>query len=148
MSYAVREREGEGWLLFASVVLITGGVMRIFDALWAFDKDDELAGDLQVLLFDDDLAAYGWLWLAVGILLIAAGFGVLSRAQWARWFGIFMAAIAAIASMLWIYAFPIWSLVGIVISFSVIYALATYGGRADAAVGSDADAGRGVHGVA
>jgi hypothetical protein len=148
MSYAVREREGEGWLLFASIVLITGGVMRIFDALWAFDKDDELAGDLQVLLFEDDLAAYGWVWLAVGILLIAAGFGVLSRSAWARWFGIFVAAIGAITSMLWIYAFPIWSLVGIVISFSVIYALAAYGGRPIDAVESDPGAGRGVHGVA
>jgi hypothetical protein len=129
MSYAVREREGEGWLLFASVVMITGGIMRVLDALWAFDKDDEINENLQVILWDDDLQAYGWLWLVVGVLLIVAGIGVMSRSQWARWFGIGMASIAAISSFLWIYAFPIWSLVGTVIAFLVIYGLATYGGR-------------------
>jgi hypothetical protein len=129
MSYATQERRGAGWLVFASVVLITGGIMRVIDALWAFDKDDEIGENLQVLLFDDNLAAYGWLWLAVGILLIAAGFGVLSGSEWSRWFGIAMASFSAIASMLWIYEFPIWSLVGVVISIMVIYGLVTYGGR-------------------
>jgi hypothetical protein len=127
MSYAVRPREGEGWLLFAAIVLMTAGVMRIFDAFWAFDKDDELTTNLQVLLFDDSLDAYGWIWLVVGALLVVAGFGVLSGSQTARWFGIFMAAISAISAFLWIYAFPIWSLVGVLISIGVIYALAAYG---------------------
>jgi len=129
MSYAVQERRGEGWLLFSSVVLITAGIMRVIDAFWAFDKDDEIGENLQVLLWEDNLAAYGWLWLIVGVLLIAAGFGVLSGSEWARWFGIGMAAIAAISSFLWIYAFPIWSLVGSLVAFLVIYGLATYGGR-------------------
>ena len=39
MSYAQRERPGTGWLLFSSIVLITAGIMRIFGAFWAFDKD-------------------------------------------------------------------------------------------------------------
>ena len=137
MSYAVRPREGEGWLLFAAIVLMTAGVMRIFDALWAFDKDDELTTNLQVLLFDDSLDTYGWIWLVVGALLVLAGFGVLSGSEMARWFGIFMAAISAISAFLWIYAFPIWSLVGVLISIGVIYALATYGG---VTVGDDVEA--------
>lgn len=134
MSYAVRPRQGAGWLLFASVILMMAGVMRIIDALWAFDKDDEIGENLQVILFDDDLASYGWMWLIIGILLLVAGFGVLSGSGLARWFGIFMAAIAAISSMLWIYEFPIWSLVSTAIAVMVIYALAAFGGRDDADV--------------
>jgi len=130
MSYAQRTRPGTGWLLFSSIVLITVGIMRIFDALWAFDKDDELSGRLQVVLFDDNLAAYGWLWLIVGVLLIAAGVGVMNGSEWARWFGIVVAAFGAITSFLWIYQFPTWSLVGTVISLLVIYGLAAYGGEA------------------
>jgi len=129
MSYVERERRGEGWLLFSAVVLITGGVMRVIDALWAFDKDDEVGERLQVLLWEDNLAAYGWLWLIVGVLLIVAGFGVMTGSQVARWFGIVMASLAAISAMLWIYAFPIWSLLGVLIAVMVIYALTTYGGR-------------------
>jgi len=130
MSYPVQERRGEGWLLFSAVVMITGGIMRVLDALWAFDKDDEISEPLQVLVWDDNLAAYGWLWLIVGVLLIVAGFGVLSGSEWARWFGIVMASIAAVSSFLWIYEFPIWALVGSLIGFLVVYGLATYGGRA------------------
>jgi hypothetical protein len=139
MSYAVRPREGEGWLLFAAIVLMTAGVMRIFDALWAFDKDDELTTNLQVILWDDSLDAYGWIWLVVGVLLVVAGFGVLSGSETARWFGIFMAAISAISAFLWIYAFPIWSLVGVLISVGVIYALAAYGGGPVGPVEADVD---------
>jgi uncharacterized membrane protein HdeD (DUF308 family) len=128
MSYAPRERPGTGWLLFSAIVLITAGIMRIFDALWAFDKDDEVGEGLQVLLFDDNLAAYGWLWLLVGVLLIAAGFGVMNGSEWARWFGIAVAAFGAITSFLWIYEFPIWALVGTILSLLVIYGLASYGG--------------------
>jgi hypothetical protein len=129
MAYAPRERQGEGWLVFAATILIMGGIMRVIDAFWAFDKDDELDQRLQVLLFDDDLTAYGWLWLIVGVLLIVAGFGALSGSEVARWFGIGMAGLAAISSMLWIYEFPIWSLVGVLLAVMVIYALAAYGGR-------------------
>jgi uncharacterized membrane protein HdeD (DUF308 family) len=131
MSTPARPRTGEGWLLFSAIILITGGVIRIFDAFWAFDKDDDLAGDVQAVVFNEDLTAYGWLWLIMGILMIAAGFGVLSGAQWARWFGIIVASLTAITAMFWIYAYPIWALVFILISFLVIYGLATYGGSTD-----------------
>jgi hypothetical protein len=108
--------------------MIVSGIMRVIDAFWAFDQHDE-RGELEVLLWEDNLNAYGWMWLTVGVLLIIAGFGVLSGSEWARWFGVFMAAVGAISSFLWIYEFPIWSLVAIIIAFSVIYGLVTEGGR-------------------
>ena len=107
MATPARARTGEGWLLFSAIILVTGGVMRIFDAFWAFDKDDEVGDASSAVLFDGDLGAYGWLLLLMGLLLIAAGFGVLSGAQWARWFGIVVASLAAISSMLWIWVYPV-----------------------------------------
>lgn len=135
MAYAAREPRGDGWLLFASVILIMQGIMRIFDAFWAFDRDDDEFTELGTLFWDDNLSAYGWLWLVIGVLLIAAGFGVLSGMEWARWFGIGCAGVAAISAMTWIYAMPIWSMVSTLIAVLVIYALAVYGGR-DAYEGS------------
>jgi hypothetical protein len=52
----------------------------------------------------------------------------MNGSEWARWFGIAVAAFGAITSFLWIYEFPIWSLVGTIISLLVIYGLASYGG--------------------
>jgi hypothetical protein len=136
MSYASREprltesdmsaARGAGWILFAAIVMATAGVMRIIDAFWAFDRDDTLQ---DVLLFKDNITAYGWLWLAVGILLVVAAGALLGGAQWARWFGIVMAMVAAISSMLWIYQYPIWSMVNALIAILVIYALTTYDPR-------------------
>jgi hypothetical protein len=131
MAAPARPRTGEGWLLFSAIILVTGGVIRIFDAFWAFDKDDDFSGEVRAIVWDQDLTAYGWLWLFMGILWIAAGFGVLSGATWARWFGIIAASLFAITSMLWIYSYPFWSLVGLLLAFCVIYGLATYGGRPD-----------------
>ncbi len=136
MSYAVPEQgyserdmrgeRGAGWILFAAIVMGTAGVMRILDAFWAFDRDDTLQ---DVLLFKDNLTFYGWLWLAVGILLIVAAGSLLRGAQWARWFGVIMAMLAAISSMLWIYQYPIWSMVNTLIAVLVIYALTNYDAR-------------------
>ena len=30
------EQKGEGWVVFAAIVLGVAGVMRVFDAIWAF----------------------------------------------------------------------------------------------------------------
>lgn len=124
-------KEGSGWLLFSSVVLVTAGVMRIFDAFWAFDHDDDT--DLPTLLFfKDNLTVYGWFWLILGALMIAAGIALLNGSELARWFGIFMGAFGAVAAMTWIYAFPIWSMVGIGIGLAVVYGLTMYGGEQNA----------------
>lgn len=80
-----------------------------------------------MLLFEKDLAAYGWLWLVVGGLLIAAGIGVLRGSQVARWFGIVVAAFAAISATLWIYQFPISSLAYVVLAVLVIHGLTVDG---------------------
>lgn len=133
MADTMRYRRGTGWLLFAAVVLWIGGIHRILDAFWAFDRDDRVGG-LDALFWQDDLALWGWTWLIVGVLMVAAGFGVLSRVQWARFFGIFMGTIAAVSAALWMYVFPIWSLIAIVIGVLVVYGLAVYGGDVDESV--------------
>lgn len=130
MAYTTVDRapKGAGWVLFSSVLMIGAGIMRVFDGLWAFAKDDEVE-NLRTVFWDDNLAAYGWLWLSVGVLLIAAGGALLSGAQWARWFGVIAAGIAAVTAMTWIYAYPIWSLVSILLAVLVIYGLTMYGDR-------------------
>jgi hypothetical protein len=123
------EAAGAGWLLFAAAMLITAGVFRILDAFWAFKYDDEISDQVQTIVFENDLGAYGWVWLLLGILLIAAGFAIGNGAQWARWIGIIAGAVLAISSMSWIYFQPFWSFVGVTMGILVVYALSVYGGR-------------------
>ena len=69
----------------------------------------------------------GWLWLAVGVVLILSSFAVLSRSQIGRWVGIVAAAIAAITAMTWMPYYPIWALVYVGLAAMVIYALRVTG---------------------
>jgi hypothetical protein len=122
-------RKGTGWLAFAGAMLVVSGTFKIFDALWAFKYDDEISERVQTILFEDDLQAWGWVWLVVGVVLFFAGFAVFSGAEWARWVGIVAASVAAITFMPWIYYQPFWTMLSVALAVLVVYALAAYGGR-------------------
>jgi hypothetical protein len=118
-----------GWLVFSAVVLIIAGVMRIFDAIWAFRYNGTAVDHLHDAFFGHSLTTYGWIWLIVGIILIVAGFVVLSptpslTVDIARWFGIIASAIAAITAVTWMPYYPVWAFIYIAIAVVVIYGLA------------------------
>ena len=122
------EREGSGWLLFAASILGLAGVMRFFDAIWAFRYHGVVPGDLEGALFGHSLKTYGWVWLVVAALLLVSAFIVYSGSQFGRWVGLTAAALAAISAIWWMPYYPVWSLVYVGLAGAVIYALAKYGG--------------------
>jgi hypothetical protein len=124
-------RQGTGWLLFAGVMLVLAGVTGALDGLWAiFNGDEQVAaiGD-NVILWDDNLEVWGWVYLIGGIVVMLAGFGVVSGAEWARMVGILVAALWIVVRIPWVFAFPIAALIGILLAVLVIYGLAVYGGQ-------------------
>jgi hypothetical protein len=48
-------RRGEGWLTFAAIVLAVAGIMRIFDAIWAFRQHGALPGNPEAAIFGPSL---------------------------------------------------------------------------------------------
>ena len=124
-------RLGVGWLAFTAALLVTMGIFRILDAFWAFRYDDDIPEGLQTIIFDSNLAAWGWIWLLLGTLMILAGFAVVQGMQWARWFGIAVLAVAAITNYTWIVFRPFWTLVLEGVYLAGIYGLAVYGARRD-----------------
>lgn len=123
------EPRGDGWLIFAGIVLGVAGIMRIFDAIWAFQYHGAVPQNLENALFGHSLKTYGWVYLVVGIVLILCAFGVVVRSQVSRWLGIIAGAVAAISAIWWMPYYPVWSLAYIVIGVFVIYGLAVYGSR-------------------
>ena len=125
--------EGEGWLFFAGTVLGIAGIMRIFDAIWAFRYHGAVPDNLENAIFGHSLKTYGWVYLVVAAILLLSSFGVLARSQFSRWIGIFAGAVMAISAVWWMPYYPVWSLVYIFIGVLVIYGLAAYGGKETAA---------------
>ena len=120
---------GEGWLLFAGIILMTAGIMRLFDSIWAFSYNGVVPNNLQNALLGHSLTTYGWVWLFIAIVLFVCGIAVMLRSQFARWIGIIGGAIGTISAIWWMPYYPVWSLVYIAIGLLVIYALAAHGGR-------------------
>jgi len=123
------DEAGAGWLVFAGTVLGIAGIMRIFDAIWAFRYDGVVPDGLEGAVLGTSLTTYGWTFLIVGAVLIVASFGVLTRSQFARWIGITAGALLAITSFWWMPYYPVWSLAYVLTGFLVVYGLAAYGGR-------------------
>ena len=118
-----------GWLTFSAVVLIIAGIMRVIDAIWAFGYHGALPNGLKDAILGHSLKTYGWIWLILGVILIAAGTLVLGpsdrpSAEVSRWIGIIAAALAAISAIFVMPYYPVWSLIYIAIAIMVIYGLA------------------------
>ena len=124
MATAPRERAGSGWITFAGVMLIVVGFLDVIDGLWALDRSDTRS---SLLLYADKLGGGGWFYLILGIVLVLAGIGVFYAAQWARWTGIILASIAIVGNALWVFVFPVQSLIVIFLASLVVYALVVYG---------------------
>lgn len=119
----------EIWRFFAGTMLGIAGIMRLFDAFWAFAYNGTLPSNLEGALFGHSLNTYGWVYLVVGIILIVSSIAVVLGSDAGRWIGIIAAAIGAISSIWWMPYYPVWSLTYIGISALVIYGLVVYGGR-------------------
>lgn len=127
---------GAGWLFFAFVILVIVGFFNavLGITLIAGDEIYVSANDARVVVIGDT-TGWGWVLLILGILEVVAGFGVLVRSQAARWFGILMAALAALGHLPVIFGrHPIYSFIVVLLSVLVIYGLAQYGGRDRVAV--------------
>jgi hypothetical protein len=118
-----------GWLYFAGTVLGLAGLMRIVDAIWAFHYHGAVPVNLQDSLFGSNLSNYGWVWLVVGVLLLVSSFLVVFNSQFGRWVGIIAAFIGALSAVTWLAYYPVWSMVYILTSVLVLYALIAHGGR-------------------
>ena len=123
------DEKGFGWLLFAATMLGLAGVLGVIDGIVALSRSKFYTPNSSYVFAD--LRTWGWITLIVGALLIIAAMGVFSGSGFARWFGIAMAGLNAIAffGAPSAQAYPFWSLIVFALDVLVIYALAVYGGK-------------------
>jgi hypothetical protein len=120
-------RHGHGWVVFAALMLFLAGVFNVIDGLVALaDSKFYVAGAVYVW---SDLRTWGWIVLALGVVELLAGGAILRGRGWGRWFGIGAASLNAIGQMVFIPAYPWWSLLIIALDILVIYGLAAYGAQ-------------------
>jgi hypothetical protein len=72
-----------------------------------------------------DLTTWGWIMMIWGVILLFAGFGLLSGATWARWFSIVVLSLNIIAQLGFVGSaqYPLWALTVLTLTIVVLYAL-------------------------
>ena len=125
----VAEGRGYGLLIFASVILLVAGFWNLIQGITAIARSHVYVANAHYVF--GDLRSWGWVALILSILLLLAGIGVLIGNQLARWFGVAMLGLDAIAQMFVIPAYPFWSLTIIALDVVALYGLCAYGSRAN-----------------
>ena len=115
-----------GWVLFASIVLIYAGIMRVLDSIWAFRFNGQLPDNLDGGTLGTNLTTYAVVYLIVGAVLVLTGIYVLYRSQFFRWVGIVAGVIGGLSGAVWLPYYPVWSLVYVGLAVLVVYALAAH----------------------
>jgi hypothetical protein len=123
---AVLTPERSGLVTFAAIALFLVGSFNLLDGVAALADDQRFNGDK--LLFGD-LSAWGFWWIFIGLLQVWAGSQVLKMKDVGMIMGIAFAGLNAFTQLMFIDAYPAWSIVILVIDFIVIYALSTSAGE-------------------
>ncbi|GIJ47891.1 membrane protein [Virgisporangium aliadipatigenens] len=111
-----------GWVTFAGVMLLLTGIANLIEGIVALVNDDYVVM-IEDVMYLVDITGWGWLQIGLGTLLCAAGAGVLAGQTWARIVAVIVAGVHMLAQILWIGAFPIWSLLMVALDVVVLYAL-------------------------
>jgi hypothetical protein len=119
--------EGYGLIIFASILLLVLGVFNLIDGIAAIAQSHIFFANAHYVI--GDLRAWGWVVLILGILQLLAGAGAMVGNQLARWTGVGLVGLNAIAQMFFIPGYPFWSLVIIAVDVVALYGLCVYGSR-------------------
>jgi hypothetical protein len=118
-----------GWIYFAGILLILRGISQAFLGITALVNKHYLftTANNSLVVTTSNMNAWGWVDLAIGVLVLAVGFSVLHGSTWARVIAVFFAGLSFLVNMAFLGVFPVWSIVAMVIDAFVIYALIVHG---------------------
>lgn len=121
------DTSGDGWVLFAGTMLVMVGTLNVIDGIAAISNSTFFTENARYVI--SDLNTFGWVVLILGTVQVLAAFGIWAKTPGVRWFGVAVASVNAIVQLLFIPAYPFWSLTLFTLDLLVIYGLVVYGKR-------------------
>jgi hypothetical protein len=120
--------EQSGGAYFAGCLMIVAGLFHMITGLVAIFKPAVYLSTANNLILLD-YTQWGWVHFIGGIVLVASAASLFAGRWWGRFVAISMATISAIINFGFIWAYPIWSIMIIVLDIIIIYSVAGNGGR-------------------
>ncbi|MGZ4758431.1 MAG: DUF7144 family membrane protein [Acidimicrobiales bacterium] len=115
-----------GWITFAGIMLIIGGVFSATYGLIAIFNDTWAVWGNRGTVFLD-LTQWGWVHLIAGVIVLLAGIGVMSGVMIARIIAVIVAGVSMILNFAALPIYPVWSILMITVDVLVILALVVHG---------------------
>jgi hypothetical protein len=125
--YDYEGSHGEGWVIFAGIMIAIAGVMNFIYGIAAIGNSHFFLANEHYVI--SDLSTWGWVVMLLGVFELCVALGIWVRAGWARWTGVVMAGLNAIAQLIFLPSYPLLALTIFTLDILVIYGLVTYGGR-------------------
>src|SRR3954447_4856239 len=119
--------EGYGWVIFAGTLLLMLATLNGIDGIAAVSNSKFFTANATYVF--SDLNTYGWVLICMSVAQGLVGLGVMLQITSVRWFGVAIAALNAIVQLLFIPAYPFWSLALFTLDILVIYGLVAHGAR-------------------
>ena len=124
-----REAGTAGWVvglsLFAGILMMITGLFNAMEGVVALARNEIFVATPRYL-FAFDLTTWGWIQVILGVIVLAAGVGVITGQLWGRLVGITIAVLSMLANFAFIPYYPVWSLLIIALNVFVIWALCVY----------------------
>ena len=115
-----------GYTFFAAMMMVFLGSLHALAGFTGIIKDQAYAVSPNAIV-SIDTTQWGWIHLIIGLIVLFAGFGLLSGAVWARTVGVIVALVAGFMSFLFIQWYPVWGITMVAVSIGVIWALTAHG---------------------
>jgi len=113
------------------MIMIAGFLNFIF-GIAAIDGSSFFTDEGRYVILDD-LNAWGWFLLVIGVLQLIAAFSIWNRHIYGRIIGVLTASVSALVILFTVNAFPFAAFMLFILDLLVIYGLIVYGGRGRAA---------------
>jgi hypothetical protein len=119
------------WVRFGGILMVVVGVFAVIEGLLALFLPTTYVTTNQAVLALT-FTGWGWLHIVLGLLVLGVGAALLREdvPGWARMTAIVLVVLNLIVQFAWLPAYPIWSILMIVLDVVIIGALVAIGDRA------------------
>lgn len=119
-----------GWVRFGGVLMVVVGVFAVIEGLFALFLPTTYVATSQTVV-TLTFTGWGWLHIILGALVAVVGAALLREdvPGWARVTAIVLVTLNVLVQLTWLPAYPIWSILMIVLDIIIIGALVALADR-------------------
>jgi hypothetical protein len=128
----VEEESVSGWVMFAGAMLAILATVNFIQGVAAVSDSTFYTANAKFVF--SGLNTWGWVLICMSAVQLGVAFGVWARVKSLRWFGVGIAGLNAVVQLLFMPAYPFWSLCLFTLDVLVIYGLIAHGARPRSAV--------------